>query len=391
LPGEKQSIEGATSRVKSPHPGYRRATASVRTEVYCRQAILQNVVGRKSSPSRTIRPVSRINTSRLYDVAVPVDMMKERQTKEEFGKTSGPGFSMPREMRLGAPTLRTRDVDEAIEFYEEGLGLKVRAKYLDPAENLQVYEVGSPVSQDPLLIIKHDPDAIRPKDDFAGLYHYAVLVPTRKDLASTFLGVGNSGVVFDGFADHHVSEALYLHDAESNGIEIYADRPPETWKAFFASTGDRMADLRRLRALNRPLDFALLLKELTKDERASPSRFANGARIGHMHLRVTDLQRSVSFYHEMLGFDIVTNYPEMGASFLSVGGYHHHIGLNTWNSLGGSPHREGEAGLDGLTIHVPSRQTLDQLQHRLVSKVVRTPNRLVTTDPDGIRIELRAS
>ncbi|MDG6925089.1 MAG: VOC family protein [Nitrososphaerota archaeon] len=305
--------------------------------------------------------------------------------------TSEGSFAMPKEMKFGAPVLRVSKIDETLRFYQDGMGLKVKAKYQDPVEDLPVYEVAPAASGEPLLKLKHDGSAIKPKNDFAGLYHFAVLVPTRKSLASTFLGIGDAGISYDGSADHYVSEALYLHDAEFNGIEVYADRPRETWKAFFASTGDRAADLRRLRALNKPLDVASLLKELTNDERVDPPRFAEGARIGHVHLRVTDLQRSVRFYHEVLGFDVVTNYPEMGASFLSVGGYHHHIGLNTWNSLGGTPHESGETGLDGLTMYVPGTETLDALQRSIpAASIERVDDGLVTSDPDGIRIELRA-
>lgn len=299
---------------------------------------------------------------------------------------------MPKEMKLGAPTLRVRELKETLAFYESDLGLKVKAEYKD-AEGTRVYELGVQTSSEPILIIKHDRKATLPPNDFAGLYHYAVLVP-RKSLASTYLALRNSGVSFDGFADHSVSEALYLHDAEYNGIEIYADRPREAWARFFASSGKRADDLRRFVSLNKALDFESLLREVTKDERSNPARFPDGASIGHMHLRVTNLERSVVFYHETLGLDIVANYPEIGAAFLSVGGYHHHIGLNTWNSLGGSSHEGREAGLDKFTMIVPNTQVLKQLELSLKacsSKFERSADDLITTDPDGISLEFRAA
>ena len=155
-----------------------------------------------------------------------------------------------------------------------------------------------------------------------------------------------------------------------------------------------MSEVRRLRALNKPLDFNFLLRELSKQERSNPQRFGEGARIGHMHLRVTNLERSVRFYHETLGFDIVSFYPELGASFLSVGGYHHHIGLNVWNSSGGTPHYPTDAGLDSFSVFVPDGRTLESLESNIPSSAtppLRSGNSLLVTDPDGIMIEFRTN
>ena len=297
-------------------------------------------------------------------------------------------------MRLGAPTLRVSQIKDVLEFYQGVFGLVKKAVYRSPGDGLEVFELGFRTSPEPLLVIRHDPKA-RPKGyDFAGLYHYAVVLPTRKSLASSYLTIGSSGTVFDGFADHHVSEALYLHDTERNGIEVYADKSPETWSAFnVASGGPRDTAMRRFASLNRPLDFDSLLAELSKDERANPSAFPSGARIGHIHLRVTDLQRSVKFYNERLGLDIVANLPEIGAAFLSVGGYHHHIGLNTWESDRGTPHQRGEAGLDHFTIHVPGDETLERLKDGLEPSSHLSDegaSGLTISDPDGIEIRVRA-
>ena len=301
------------------------------------------------------------------------------------------GFRMPEEMSLGIPTLRVRNLEDTLEFYEVGFGLRRARSYRDEKEGLEMVDLGFYGRPDTLLTVKHDPDASVPRRDFAGLYHYAVLVPSRRSLASTFLALGNSGVSYDGYADHYVSEALYLHDAELNGIEVYADRSRDTWSSFFNSgSGDRQSEVRRLRALNRPLDFNSLIRELPKEERGRPVRFADGARIGHMHLRVTNLERSVRFYHEALGLDIVSFYPEIGASFLSVGGYHHHIGLNVWNSADGTPHGQNDAGLDRFSVFVPDTHTLDSLESSASSSGSpprRNGSSLLVTDPDGIPIE----
>lgn len=306
--------------------------------------------------------------------------------RERFGIHPG--------MRLGAPTLRIRELETTLAFYENDLGLRVDRTHTDPSDDLQLLEMGfksRPKTVEPILILKHDPNAKGTAHDFAGLYHYAVLVPDRKSLAATYLAVGLSGVPYEGFADHTVSESLYLHDAERNGIEIYADRPRETWERYreLMKKGGGPDDASRLMALNKPLDFASLLTELSKNERDNPSAFPAGARIGHMHLRVTNLERSVRFYHEQLGLDIIGNLPSIGFAFLSAGGYHHHIGLNTWHSLGGKPHREGEMGLDNFRIIVPDRSTLKSLADRFPEIPVRN-DRLSISDPDGLRIRVES-
>src|SRR5713101_1198689 len=138
-------------------------------------------------------------------------------------------FKMPDEMTLGPPTLRVRDLQSTLEFYEKDLGLKVQRRFRDPTDSLDLVQLGFQNSPNTILFLKHDPNAKRTPHNFAGLYHYAVLVPDRKSLASTYLAIANAGVVYDGFADHGFSEALYLHDEERNGIEIYADRPRNVW------------------------------------------------------------------------------------------------------------------------------------------------------------------
>jgi len=245
-------------------------------------------------------------------------------------------------MRLAAPTLSVRNLEGTLTFYERDIGLRLNKRGRD-AEGFEVVELGFERNKEPLLVIKHDPDARRPPRDFAGLYHYAVLLPDRKGLASTFLAVGKSGISYEGFADHSFSEALYLHDAEMNGIELYADRPRSTWPDWNLAQGT--GGSRRFAALNKPLDLDSLIGELNREEGANPISFPRGAKIGHMHLRVTNLERSVDFYHERLGLDVMAHMPEVGAAFLSVGGYHHHLGLNTWHSQEGTPHSRGTQDL----------------------------------------------
>jgi catechol 2,3-dioxygenase len=299
-------------------------------------------------------------------------------------------FVMHDGMSLGAPTLRVRRLQPALDFYVGRLGLSPRVRE-DGASALRSVELGfEGVPGWTLLTLKEDPNARRPQADFAGLYHYAVLVPDRMSLASTLLAIANSGVAYDGFADHQVSEALYLHDVEANGMEIYADRPRSVWMDW-KKIGERMAatgDMSLLAPMSQSLDYDSLLGELRGDAtRAKPTPFPTGARIGHMHLRVTDLKRSVEFYHEKLGLDVMMNIPQMGAAFLSAAGYHHHIGLNTWHSLGGTPHEEGEAGLEEFKVVVPNEGVLREVARRLPDAQAAGGS-LAVTDPDGIRISL---
>jgi catechol 2,3-dioxygenase len=230
-------------------------------------------------------------------------------------------------LKLGPPTLRVRELDDVLGFYEKDIGLQVKGRRAGPDGLLHV-ELGFERKREPLLILKHDPAAAAPPNDFAGLYHYAVLLPDRKDLASTFLAVGSSGVAYEGYADHTFSEAIYLHDTEQNGMEFYADRPRSAWPNWNDLTKGT-AGYRRFASLNGPLDLDSLVGVLTSAERTRPVSFPQGARIGHMHLRVTDLERSLEFYHSRLGFDITMYFPEIGAAFLSVDGYHHHLALRT--------------------------------------------------------------
>ena len=232
-------------------------------------------------------------------------------------------------MRIGSTVLRVKNIDRVLKFYEKGLGLQVNRRYQDGGDdsgggggNLE-YELGfkqKSLSNEPILILQHDPNAKNASQRSAGLYHFAILVPDRKSLASTYLAVGNSGVRFDGFADHLVSESLYMRDPENNGIEIYRDRQASEWS--HDSEGHIKID-------TLPLDLNSLISELNTEERKTAKAFPTGAKIGHMHIRVTNLERSIKFYHEKIGLDITSDWSSMGAAFLSAGGYHHHIGMNT--------------------------------------------------------------
>jgi catechol 2,3-dioxygenase len=298
-------------------------------------------------------------------------------------------------MKVRYPVLRVRNIDKVLRFYEKGLGLHVNKRYQDGNEddgNL-VYELGFKQkflsSDKPILILRHDPNAKNAPQRSAGLYHFAILVPDTKSLALTYLAIRNSGLQYDGFADHLVSESLYLRDPENNGIEIYRDRQASEW----SHDNEGHINMDTL-----PLDLNSLVSELNKDEKETAKAFPTGARIGHMHLRVTNLQRSIKFYHEKIGLDITSDWSSMGAAFLSAGGYHHHIGMNTWHSLNGQVHGNGETGLENFTIAIPDRtsfNTIESIINRHASSEQQTKqktdrNQFLIFDPDGIQIVFKA-
>jgi catechol 2,3-dioxygenase len=310
--------------------------------------------------------------------------------------TSSTTFKMDADMRVGPLTLRVKDLDTMLGFYEGDLGLRANNRYHDPVDNLEVVELvvdgaRSAGTNGPLLILKHDPNASEGSSvaNSAGLYHFAILVADRKSLASTYLAIGNSGVYFEGFADHSVSEALYLRDPESNGIEIYRDRPRSEWK--YENDGQLHMD-------TLALDVDSLLKELSSAERKNPVTFPTGAGIGHIHLKVTNLNKSINFYHGSLGLDIMMYRAEARAAFLSSGGYHHHIGLNTWESLNGKPHKKGEAGLENFTITVSNDATIKAMAARMNCPEIpsqheegRNPDEfMLLTDPDNMEIIVKS-
>ena len=262
-------------------------------------------------------------------------------------------------------------------FYVKDLGLKIGVNSGDRVELLASKE-----SPEPLLVLRSDVKASVAPMDAAGLYHYAILLPDRKSLAAAYLSLGKAGVVFDGHADHLVSEALYLTDPEGNGIEIYADRPRAQWK--FDEDG-------QVQMATQPLDIDSLLQEVSGTPQENLIAIPTGTRVGHIHLKVTSLERSVAFYHQFLGLDLMSYWES--AAFLSVGGYHHHVGMNTWESLGGPAKRTDWSGLEFFTMKMTESRAGE-----LSAKLADSPylystesDRLFLSDPDGIELMIRAA
>jgi catechol 2,3-dioxygenase len=251
-------------------------------------------------------------------------------------------------------------------FYGELLGMEVREATKTRAVLALPRSGGE-------LELHHDPHApLRPRPS-VGLYHFALLLPSRLALAAVFRRLRDVRYPFEGFADHAVSEALYLRDPEGNGLELYRDRPRREWRYRDG----------QLVLTTEALDIDALLATAS-----APAPLAPGTTLGHIHLHTADLERASAFYREVLGLKLVTDrYP--GALFLAAGDYHHHLGLNLW-----AKGRRAPAGATGLVCYAwllePAAlaRVRAGLERRAVA-FVRREGRLELTDPDGIVVELR--
>lgn len=261
----------------------------------------------------------------------------------------------------GPVALDVVDLDRVVRFYRDVLGLHERA------DDGGVVRLGT-VDRD-LVVLHHAPDAV-PAPQAAGLFHVAILYPTRRDLADAIVRAGQAGARFDGASDHLVSEAIYLRDPEGNGIELYRDRPRHEWRS----------DDRGMVAMDTlPLDLGNLLRDVsnpTSPTQPAASGIPADAIVGHVHLQTADLAASRAFYADLLGFDVmVDGYP--GALFVATDGYHHHIGLNVWNSRG-QVAVPGARGLRHVTLRLADTAVRDAVIGRL-----RAAEVAFDEDPDG--------
>lgn len=244
-----------------------------------------------------------------------------------------PGYRLPAATRLGPVRLQVADLERSLDYYERVLGLAVRERSRSRAS------LAALGALEPLVELREHRGATPvPRRGRLGLYHFALLVPERAALGAFVVHLDEVGERF-GASDHLVSEALYLHDPDGLGIEVYADRPRAQWRH---RDGE-------LVMTTEPLDLAGLVRAAA----GSPwGGMPSGTTVGHVHLHVGDLERAAAFYHDALGLDkTVWSYP--GALFLSAGGYHHHLGVNTW-AAGASAAGENEARLVEWEIQVPS-------------------------------------
>ena len=275
-----------------------------------------------------------------------------------------PTFASRAPLRIAGVDLAVRDLERTLAFYHDEIGLELIDRDTAGAR----LGVGSV----PFLTLWHRPQASPDDARSAGLFHTAFLMPTRADLARFALHLARRRTAVSGVADHLVSEAIYLDDPEGNGVEVYSDRPAETWRR----DGDQ------IEITTDPLDIEDLVRAAADDTAFSGA--PAGARIGHVHLRVGDVATAERFYHDIIGFDVTRR--RHGASFMSSGGYHHHIAANIWRSSGAGPREEDRAGLALVTI-AADPAAYDAAAARLGTAGIAAADRDIR-DPWGTRIKL---
>ena len=273
-------------------------------------------------------------------------------------------------LRIGGVSLAVRDLDQVAAFYQDTIGLAVIAREGD-AIRLGAGGVA-------FLELLRRPGALPDDPATAGLFHTAFLLPSRADLGRWLAHLGALGGRLDGAADHLVSEAVYLHDPEGNGIEVYADRPRAEWR--WQGTGAE----RRIEMANRPLDKPGLLRVAATPWNGAPP----GTRIGHVHLRVGDVGEAMRFYGGALGLDLTAAWDQ--AAFLSSGGYHHHIAANTWHSAGAGRRDPARAGLLSVTLDIADGPALAGIARRAGAAGHSLADHSLI-DPWGTALTLRAA
>ncbi|WFA06105.1 VOC family protein [Bacillus sp. HSf4] len=252
------------------------------------------------------------------------------------------------ETELGYVKLKVKSLEKSISFYRDMIGFQILKRDLKTAEL-------TADGAHPLVVLEEIPNAVvLPERSAAGLYHFAILLPNRKELGLAVKHLLRIGMDI-GQGDHLVSEAFYLSDPDQNGIEIYRDRPREGWKRD--AQGNYVMG-------TEPVDVRGILEEAGSQEwKGLPPE----TKIGHVHFHVRDLQQAKDFYHSVLGFGIAGDYQNMSALFVSAGGYHHHIGLNLWAGRY-APFAPAEAaGMAYYTILLPDEAELARTLKKLES------------------------
>ncbi len=265
--------------------------------------------------------------------------------------------------------LKILNMERSIAFYENIMGFKV----LEKEGNRTVLTADGETA----LLTLIQPENVKPKESHkSGLYHFALLLPSREDLGSFLHHIAKINYPL-GASDHHVSEALYLQDVDGNGIEIYADRPASTW----------VWKDKEVHMVTEPLNAE---EVLAAGENKVWKGLPADTVMGHIHLHVGNLELAENFYCDGLGFDVVTRYGGQ-ALFISADGYHHHIGLNVWNGRDIPAASKESVGLQIFTIHYPNHEKIKEVILRLneMGVEVREENGdWITTDPFGLSIRL---
>jgi catechol 2,3-dioxygenase len=282
---------------------------------------------------------------------------------------------------MGAVELAVTDRDRALRFYRDYVGLTPL-----PTEGEEI-SMGAGGRQ---LVVLH-PGAERPVvARTSGLYHLAIVVPDRRELARVIARLAN--LRWEQYpTDHVMTKANYLWDPDGNGIEIYVESPEDGTMGMVNGTYGAWDKDGRPRSGRDPIDIEELFRHLTPDDRLDQAMPA-GTKMGHVHLHVADVDEALRFYHDLVGFDVMGHMPGMG--FVSAGGYHHHLGLNTWAGNGALQAPSGSAGLRRFTIEVPTQRDLEDVVGRLEHgevEVSEEPDGFTAADPSANRVLFRVA
>jgi catechol 2,3-dioxygenase len=282
---------------------------------------------------------------------------------------------LPADAHIGRVRLRVGDLGRALQLYRGVLGLEVAD---DQGATVTLAPRAGADGRELIVLEERPGISARPtRPRTTGLYHVALLVPSRRELGRALIGLSQAGYPLRGMSDHAVSESLYLDDPDGNGLEIYADRPRALWpveNGVVQMTID-------------PMDVDGVLAA----GRESPARWTGlpaETVVGHVHLTVSRMDRAVAFYRDVIGFDVMMRIPSLTA--VSAGGYHHHLNLNTWAGEGAPPDSDRVAGLSGWELRVPGDQDRRALIDRLAAAGALTESAtgVAATDPDRILMEL---
>jgi catechol 2,3-dioxygenase len=252
---------------------------------------------------------------------------------------------LPDTLRLGPVHLTVSNIDPSIAFYERSLGLQLHDR------DGEVATLG--VGGEDLLVLVEEAGAA-PGGRHAGLFHFALLFPTRQELARAVLRLASTGTRLSGASDHGVSEAIYLRDPDDNGIELYVDRPRDAWPPP-RTTGERVE------MYTIALDMEDLMA-MAEGEEPRPQA-GPGLVMGHVHLHVGDVERGLAFYRDVLGFEVMANIGS--AAFVSAGGYHHHLAFNIWLGQDVRPLPPKTAGLREWTVVLESAGQVNEVRARV--------------------------
>ena len=283
--------------------------------------------------------------------------------------------SLPADTQIGHVRLIVADLERALLFYRDLLGLAAGSG------EQEVATLSSP-SGEVVVELEAQPQARPRPPHTTGLYHIAIRLPDRPSLAALLQRLLDARYPLQGASDHLVSEAVYLPDPDGNGVELYVDRPRDTW----------LWQAGQVAMTTKPLDVEGLLSEAGKNG-SGWQGIAAGTDMGHIHLQVADLGRAEAFYRGLIGLDVtVRGYP--GALFLSAGGYHHHVGLNTWAGRGAAPAPSGTVGLAHFALKIQDEAARQALIARVQAAGLELRpagreagrERYLVSDPDSNRV-----